>query len=454
MTTEATTQPTIMDVLRIRNFRWLWMGQVVSDFGDALTALAAILLINRVTDGSTSAIAGLLIAFALPKATLGLAAGVFVDRLNRKQVMLISDLLRGCLTLMLLFLDLETGSNLWLLYVIVLLHATVGSFFTPAKTAIIPNVVPKESLLSANSLSQISSVLFRVLGTAAAGFMIGTFETFWLIFLFDALTFFLSALCIRQIQLDERVAQTGEGSMEQTATELTFASVYNELREGVSLMFQNRILFGILVGGGMAMLGLGATNVLLAPFVVNDLGVSEIWFGAIEFGQTSAMIISGALVAVLAARIKAVNLIGLGLLGIGMMVMTLNLVQTVWHLIPILFVVGLFVVPLQSAIATLMQTTVSDEIRGRVASAMDAVIQSATLLSFFAAGATATIIGTRNVFALSGAITLVAGCAAWWILKGGTTAEAEQTPLPVETGESLSPQTDPVTMPLVNEQRE
>ena len=68
---------TVREILAVANFRWLWLGQIVSEFGDALTHLALILLINRVTDGDTSAIAYLLIALALPRATVGLLAGVF-----------------------------------------------------------------------------------------------------------------------------------------------------------------------------------------------------------------------------------------------------------------------------------------------------------------------------------------------------------------------------------------
>ena len=82
------------DLLRIPNFRTLFLGQIISDFGDAITQLTVLLYINRVTGGDTQALALLLIALALPSATLGLVAGVFVDRWDRKRVMIASDLLR------------------------------------------------------------------------------------------------------------------------------------------------------------------------------------------------------------------------------------------------------------------------------------------------------------------------------------------------------------------------
>jgi MFS family permease len=162
--TENTSDIAARDLLKIRDFRFLWLGQIVSNFGDALTHLTLVLFINRVTGGDAQAIAWLLIVLALPTAVLGLIAGVFVDRWNRKHVMIISDGLRAVLTLG--FVIAAVSEQLWLIYLLAFLHATVSSFFAPARSAVVPRVVPKEGLLAANSLSQMSVVLFRVLGTA------------------------------------------------------------------------------------------------------------------------------------------------------------------------------------------------------------------------------------------------------------------------------------------------
>ena len=174
MSDETAPKVTVRDLLRIDNFRWLWFGQIVSNIGDSLTHLTLVLLINRMTEGSTTAIAGLLIALTLPHATIGLVAGVFVDRMDRKWTMLVSDLLRGILVLGFIVATLLEGDvALWLIYVIAFLHSVIGAFFMPARSAMIPNIVPKEGLLAANSLAQMSMVLFRVVGTAVAGIIVG-----------------------------------------------------------------------------------------------------------------------------------------------------------------------------------------------------------------------------------------------------------------------------------------
>ncbi|MCA9974780.1 MAG: MFS transporter, partial [Anaerolineales bacterium] len=383
---------TVRDLLRIREFRWLWLGQIVSNFGDAVTHLTLVLFINRVTEGSTTAIAYLLIALALPRATIGLVAGVFADRWDRKRTMIVSDLLRGVLILAFIFLSVN-NTQLWLLYMIAFIHSAIGAFFLPARSALIPNLVPKEGLLAANSLSQMSMVFLQVLGTAAAGFIVGVLDTFWPAFVIDAVTFFVSALFVAQVQVATQRKETRE-----TAVFTLIQAVNSELREGMRIMLHNRVLLGTLVAIGVTMFGLGAVNVLLPPLLINDLHVSETWFGAVEFAQTLAMIISGSFVAILAARFKPTSLISGNLLILGVMVCILSLITTVWHVLPILFVIGLVVTPLNAAVATIVQTAVSDDVRGRISAALGAIVQAAMLISMFATGAVAAAIGVRNVF--------------------------------------------------------
>ncbi|HEX6286961.1 MAG TPA: MFS transporter, partial [Acidimicrobiia bacterium] len=84
----------LKELLRIRDFRYLWLAQILSDFGDNLTFLTLLILIQRLT-GSTVALAGLMVAIALPTLLFGTLAGVYVDRIDRKKAMMVSDLLRA-----------------------------------------------------------------------------------------------------------------------------------------------------------------------------------------------------------------------------------------------------------------------------------------------------------------------------------------------------------------------
>lgn len=405
----------LKDLLKIRDYRFLWMGQIISDAGDSMTNLALLLLVNHLT-GSTAALATMAIMLALPSLTFGLFAGVIIDRADRKRVMVLSDILRGIFVLG--FILVDGPQKIWMLYTIGFMQASIGTFFTPARGALIPNIVPKEGLLSANSISQTSRIIFGLLGTGIAGFIIGQFEQYWLIFALDALTFFVSMLLISRIQYTRQAGSHKEP--------ISIKHVFSELGEGLKLTFSNRILSGAIIAFAVTMLGLGAVNILLVPLLVNDLMVPETWFAAIEFSQTAGLILAGALVAVLASKLKPTNILAVALVLLGIDVAFMSLPTQVWHIMVILFFAGLFVTPIQASGSTIIQTAVPDDVRGRTGAANNALITSAQLVSMGLAGVLADMLGARTVFVLGGVLVSLAGFAALLIFRG-TKISAPQT---------------------------
>ena len=182
-------QWTTGQLLRNRNFVRLWLGHTISAFGDAVTNLTLLILVNALT-GSTAAIATMTILLAIPQVTIGLLGGVFADRWDRKRILLISDLARGLLVLGFVFVD--SPARLWLLYTLAFVQAAVGTIDNPARGAILPQVLPPQGLLAANSLNQTGNLLAMVLGGVAAGFLVGLTDSYRPAFIIDALTFFAS----------------------------------------------------------------------------------------------------------------------------------------------------------------------------------------------------------------------------------------------------------------------
>ena len=409
----------IKDVLKIRDFQFLWLGQVISNFGDSLTGLAVLLLINQLTDGSATAIAFGAIVQAIPQLTFGLLAGVYVDRMDRKRIMIVSDVLRGGMVLGLVFITSQ--DLLWLLYLITFIQAAIGVFFNPARTAYVALIVPREGLLSANSLSQTSRIIAGVVGVAAAGGLIGALDVYWPVFGIDSLTFFVSAILIGRILTKSRAK---EADLSKGA-----GAVFTQLKDGLKLIFSSRLLSGTVVAMGVTMLGLGAVNVLLVPFVVNDLQIAETWFAALEGSQTLSMVLSGALVATLASRFKPTHIVsvGLGLLGVG--VGLISMATGVWGLMSIFFLIGWFLTPVQASLVTLIQTEVTDEVRGRASAALNTMSQTSNVTSMAVAGALADWIGVRQVFFLSGIITLLAGLGSAWVFRGHGVQEPQRVPV-------------------------
>lgn len=393
----------LKELLKIRDFRRLWLAQVGSNFGDSLTSLTLLILIQRLT-GSTVALAGLMIAITLPALIFGTIAGVYVDRFDRKRAMIISDAIRAVLVLG--FLLVQSADLIPFIYVIAFAQAAIGTFFRPARGALMPRIVGTERLLAANSVSQTSMVIFNVLGTAAAGILASLAATASLAFIVDSATFLVSALLVASIRTTGTPEKSADGK------------VWAEMAQGFKVMFSSRPLKGVLTSLTISMLGIGAVNVLLVPLLLGELQVSEAFFGAIEAAQVAGMVLSGGAVAILAAKLRPSSLISVGLIGVGIGVGSISGMSAVWQLMILIFWVGLSVGPAQAGVATLSQTLVEDSMRGRVGGVMSSLISGAQVLSMGLAGVAAAAIGTRNVFLAAGVLTVAAGVLAFWFFYG------------------------------------
>lgn len=195
-----------LTLLRLRpQFRYLWLAQVISLTGDWFNTIASVILINRYTDSSL-AVGGLFLARALPPFLAGPFAGVVADRFNRKAVLIVADLLRAGIVLGFLFVD--RPERVWLLYVLSIVQFTVSAFFEPALAAILPTLIAKEELLTANTLSSTTWSAMLTLGAAIGGVVAAIFGT-RIALVIDSSSFILSALLVLQIAMPKTAAATG-----------------------------------------------------------------------------------------------------------------------------------------------------------------------------------------------------------------------------------------------------
>lgn len=397
-------------LLAIGNFRKLWLSHVISSFGDALTNLALLITAHRLT-GSTAAVATTAVAVALPQLLFGLFAGVLVDRWDRKRVMIASDLARAFLVLG--FLAVSSPDRMWLLYVVAFVQASIGTLDNPARSSVVPQIVGTDDLLAANSFFQSTMIIVGVAGTATAGVLAGVFDTLAPAFIVDAASFALSAALVTRLAIEGRPARAA------TRGNMT-GGMWSELKEGIRLITSSPMLRTVVVTAGVVMLGLGAVNVLLVPFIVDDLAVPETWFGLLEAAQVTSMVLAGGLVAAAARRIRPGRLLVVGLTGVALVVAVMSLAQSVWHMIGLLFAVGWFVTPTQAAISTIVQTEVPLESLGRVSSTLGTISTTAQVGSMALSGVAAAAFGVRAVFVIAGLIVLVAGAVSLIVQRSGS----------------------------------
>jgi MFS family permease len=397
----------VRDILRIRDYRLLISGQAISDIGDGITFLLLLLVINELT-GSTSMLALMAIAEAVPQFTVGLMAGVYVDRWNRRSVMLAADLLRAGIVMC--FALVSMVGFVPLLYVLGFAQSSISTFFRPARGALLPRIVPAEGLPAANSLAQASQVLGTVIGAGIAGLIFSAFGSGVLGFAIDALTFVVSFLLISRIG-----SEVGRIREEAHAEK---SDVRRSLAEGIAIVRGSRLLLGSLIAAAVSMLGLGAVNVLFVPLIVRDLQVNPAWMAGIEFAQTAAMIMAAGVVALLARRLAPTTIITIALAGIGVCIGFMSGVTAVWQVIALLFVVGWMVTPLQAMLQTIVQTASTDATRGRVVSILQASLSTASVVSMAIGGVLGDLIGIRSVYLAAAGLVIVAAGLSFVLFRG------------------------------------
>ncbi len=410
--TDSTATPRPMgvrDVLRNPTYRNLFGGQVVSDIGDGITLLLLLLVINDLT-GSKIALAIMAIMEAVPHFTVGLIAGVYVDRWNRRTVMLAADLIRAVIVIGFAFA--ATAGIVPLLYVLAFAQSSVSTFFRPARGALLPKIVPAEGLPAANSLAQGSQLVGSVIGAGIAGLLFGTFGSGAVGFVIDAATFLVSFLFISRIA-------SGLGDIAAPAdADRGAEDVRRSLLEGLAIVRGSRALSGSVIAAAVSMLGLGAVNVLFVPLVVDELKVDPTWMAGIDLAQTLAMIMAAGVVVFLVRHLAPTTIITLGLAGIGACIGFMSGVTAIWQVLLLLFVVGWMITPLQAMLQTIVQTTATDATRGRVVALLQASLSTASVGSMALGGLLGELIGIRAVYLAAAVVVLMAAGVAFVLFRG------------------------------------
>ena len=334
----------------------LWIGQMISFIGDYFNWLAIPILVNRLT-GSAGMVGLSMISTALPTLLLGPLAGVFVDRWDRKWTMIIADIVRGSLVLVLL--TIRNADQVWIFFVIGFLVSCTSQFFLPARGAVLPLVVKeKEDWLPANALMQIIQTIGLLAGPAMAGFAIGLWGE-KIAFIINSTGYFCSAIAVLTMTVPQ-TTKTAAGSTN------SIKSVWLDMREGLSYLFGHSSTLGAVICMAVAYLGIGAMNVVWVPFLQRKFNIGAAGIGIVDLSQGLGMVVSVSLLGYLASRFRKSTLGAGGTLLISLPFMLMGYVPHFWMIIFLSFFIGLALIPIQSALTTILQIAVPDKKRGRV----------------------------------------------------------------------------------------
>ncbi|MGC2660993.1 MAG: MFS transporter [Bryobacteraceae bacterium] len=380
-----------------RNYRFTWVGQIVSEAGDHFNNVAVLDLTLRYTH-SGFAVAGIMLSRAIPAIFAGPVAGVLLDRYDRRRIMIASDLLRAVIALG--FIAAVGYRLTWLLYVLSALLMGASPFFTAGRSAILPSIASKDELHTANSLTQTTGWITLTIGAYFGGTTVAQFG-YQIAFVFNSLSFFVSAFCISRLRSPEGHFRADDLALNETKV----VRPWQEYREGLRCMVSNPLILGIgLLSVGWASGG-GAAQVLFTLFSEQvfrrgPAGLGELWSIA-GVGLVLGGIVGNRLGKTIGFRAYKRTVLFCFLLHGGAYIVFSQMQSWGWAL----FFMGLSraAVAVSSVLNwSILLKHVENRFRGRVFSTIETMNWSTMMLSMLAAGTASVYFSVRAIGATSG----------------------------------------------------
>ena len=407
-------------VLSIPAFRKLWNAMAFSSFGDWLGLLATTALAQQLAGGDYAkanfAIAGVFIARLLPSVILGPLAGVIADKFDRKKVMVIGDILRA-----LLFISIPIVGNYFWLYTATVLIECVTLFWSPAKDATMPNLIPKNKLESANQMTLLASygsapfaaITFTLLtlfitGISAA-FNLGSNSAVDLALFINALSFLFSAWTISQMDIPKEHLNKGELS----------TSIFTSLLDGGKFLSSSKVIRGLIFGLLGAFIAAGAVIGLARTFV-GDLAGGDAAYGILFSAVFTGLAIGIALGPKIFSQFSRRRLFGAALCVAGFLLVVLSLLQNLVLALLVVVLLGIFSGVSWVTGFTMLGMEVSDELRGRVFAFAQSLVRISLVGVLAISPLIAAAIGEHNF--KFGEVELTYNGAAFTMLGGGLIA--------------------------------
>lgn len=391
-----------LEVLSNRRFRRLWLGQLVSLFGDKLNFVTLLALLHSKPGGSQNL---LLLALVQTTAYLcfGLFAGALVDRLDRKKIMVAGDLARAALVLTLPFIDSRQ-----LIFAVSFIITSITLFFEPARDASVPTIVERDHLLTANSLLQTSRALSDIVGLMVSGVVVWLAGT-RLAFFIDSASFVFSAVMIWPITIPraKSVSSAAKGIVTR---------VLADVREGIEFLRRERDVASIIVLYVALGLGMGPVNVLLFTYAADVIGLGARAYGLISGSIVGGVLVGSMLLGRFGQRLEKRRVMTGGLFGLGALLLVLVNTRLLVPAMVIAVGSGLANSCFFISFLTLFQELVPNEKRGRLFSIHYITKQSSAFISITAATFLATVISAVTILSISAIIVMAAAALGWFLL--------------------------------------
>jgi MFS family permease len=375
-------------IFQIRAFRAFWTGFTLSAIGDAMTRVALTWFVYEKT-GSAAALGWLTLAYTGPVLIGGLVAGTLLDRFDRRKVMLVDSVLRGVAVALVPILNWSGDLPLWVVYAVAAVYGSLMMVSLAGAPAMIPSLVPKERLDTANALETLSFTLSGVIGPPLAGLLIA-----WIgapnVVILDMLSYFAFALALASIRMPE----------EHPAAEVQSAEPLRWV-DAFRLLWTNQVLLATTAMFMAANFGLGLSTVWLPVYTDQVLGggagLYGFLLGCLAVGEVVSSLLAGSLnlalplgTLIALAQVLSGGAVGILLLGS----------QAAWAILS-LTLLGFFSAPLTIWAQTLRMQIIPPALRGRTFALLRTLMQGALPAGGALAGFLLPVVGIPLMIALS-----------------------------------------------------
>jgi MFS family permease len=434
----ATVAPTdsALDVFRNRPFLLLWLAQAATQIGGNMVIFGLTVIISKST-GSTTAVSALILTFLLPAVLFSALAGVFVDRLDRRLVLILTNVLRGLAFVAMFFV----GNHLGFIYLLNIAVSTITVFFAPAEAAMIPMLVSRRLLLSANGIFTLTLNAAFALGFTLIGPLIVKIAGApALIIVVAALYFVAAGFCVT-LPAGPPVTRAAEplttrGQVREA--NVAIASVIVQLREGLDYIRDHPAIRWSLIYLGIAASLVGMLGVLGPSFAQKTLGLSSEDFVVVVLPLGVGIVMGILLLNAYGRLVPRRRVIEGGLIALGILLAAMALsgrisrfldesvngtglpdLSLLTSLLSIVVAVAFFAGVAYAAVAIPAQTQLQEElpedVRGRVFGVLNMLVSVASFLPILIVGPIADLLGTTVVLIVVAALIVASGVASIYL---------------------------------------
>ena len=406
--------------LRNPSFARLWLGGLVSDLGDWMLLIGLPVFVFQLT-GSALTTATVFVVETVPALLAGQVAGVLVDRVDRRRILIAGTLLQAVLLLPLLAVN--SAGDLWIVYLVAAAQSVLARVCGPATLALVPSLVAPGQLASANALSAVSQNIARLVGGPLGGVAVALAGLTGIVVV-DALTFVAVAVLVAGIRIPATRATGAAADSADPADPADPAEPRPAARAGLvaewidglrTIRASARLRNTILIGAA-SQVAQGMFVVLFVVFVLEQLAADGGAVGLIRGVQAIGGVIGGVVIGVLGARVGARSMIGWGFIAFGLIsLVTWNLppVTTAIPVYALLFIlVGIPGVATSTGLQTMVQTLTPATHLGRVFATFEAGAGALQAVGVLIAGALADHTGVLPILDVQALIYVACGCVA------------------------------------------